>query len=529
MPFSLLHAGTSLQKLSPSGVLATLTLPSGVTMVDTRRARFAILKSEIVVTNAVSQNIVVRPTDLVTRVLNIAGPATVPTVASGGAGDVTGVYRYKVSFAILLGTEVLTESPLSDSTEPFTAASNDIDLSSIPTSGTSGVNARRLYRTTTGGADYYLLTTIDDNTTTTYTDNTTDYDLALLPFADDLGNAPGVDGTDRLRLITSWKDRLWGASVLDPDNLRFTENRVSHAWAAANFLAIQPVGYDAIGITAIVPRRDDLVIGKRRSVSMVRGDSPSNFQIIRIFEGPGPVSTDACLTIRDVTYYLGEDGIYEIRGGTVRLISRDHVHPWFTTDTYFNRARFDDSWMQFDPLTDEIEIHIPAAGSSNVDRWINYNIARGTWRGPSETAAFTETMGALLDNSSDVQVPALGSSAGFIYLRDTAATDDDATAIDFDVTLNANPLDTPDIEKYFGELAIVSDVESAGTLTITPTVGGLGASAGTAISHSLTTGRQRLRRLGTGRYFKLRLRNNESAQRVNVHGLELPYHELGRR
>jgi hypothetical protein len=174
-------------------------------------------------------------------------------------------------------------------------------------------------------------------------------------------------------------------------------------------------------------------------------------------------------------------------------------------------------------------VHIPATGSTNVDRWVTYNIARGIWRGPSETSAFVETMGALLDNSSDVPVPALGSSAGFIYLRDTAATNDDATAIDYDVSLNATPVDTPDIDKFFGELAIMSDIEGAGTLTITPTVGGLNASAGTAISHDLTTGRQRLRRLGTGRYVKLRLRNNESSQRVNVHGLEIPYHELGRR
>ena len=64
MPFYLIHAGSALQKVSTAGALMTLTLPPGVTLDPTKRARFAILNRQIVVTNAVSENIVVDPTDM---------------------------------------------------------------------------------------------------------------------------------------------------------------------------------------------------------------------------------------------------------------------------------------------------------------------------------------------------------------------------------------------------------------------------------------------------------------------------------
>lgn len=47
-------------------------------------------------------------------------------------------------------------------------------FSSIPTSGDSQVDQRKIYRTAEGGIDYYLLTTINDNTTTAFVDNIAD-------------------------------------------------------------------------------------------------------------------------------------------------------------------------------------------------------------------------------------------------------------------------------------------------------------------------------------------------------------------
>ena len=94
--------------------------------------------------------------------------------ASGGAGILTGTYRYRVTFG---APAIGIESNPNPTDVTFTASSNDIDLSNIPVSADSQVAVRYLYRTVGNGATFFLLTTINDNTTTTYTDNTADADL----------------------------------------------------------------------------------------------------------------------------------------------------------------------------------------------------------------------------------------------------------------------------------------------------------------------------------------------------------------
>ena len=523
MPFYLVHAGTKLYRVGVAGDATEISLPAGVTLSAGRPARFAVLNREVLVSNAPTMNIVVNPLTLATRLLNIAGPgASVPTLASGGAGVLTGEYRYRVTFAIMAGTTVLTESPFSNIAGPITLSSNDVDLTSIPVSGTTGVNARRIYRSTNGGVDFFLLTTISDNVTTTLTDNASDYDLALLPLAHALGNAPGVDTSDRLRLVTSWKDRVWGSPAVAPDRLHYTENRVMYAWGASQFLTVQPVGEDLVGLTGLAPRRDDLLAGKRRSVWMVRGIPPDTIQMIQIFEGPGPLSQDAFKVIHDIAYYLGEDGVYQISGTGVENISAPKVHPWFTTDTYFNRGRFDQAAMKWNPTFNTLELHLAAAGSTSLDRWISYDLRTKQWLGPHRTGAFTPSAVGLMEDTNGNLQPITGSSVGHLYTGNSATASDDGTAIDFDVSLKPHSMNSPDIEKYFSELAVISKIEAAGTLTLTPTVGGLNASAGATIAHDLTTGRQRLRRQGTGRYWKLRMQQATNNQGCEIYGLELP-------
>ena len=530
MPFYLVHAGTSLYRVGVDGDYTEIALPAGVTLSASRPARFAILSREVLVANAPSVNIVVNPFDLSTRVLNIDGPgASVPTLASGGAGVLSGEYRYRVTFAIRNGTTVLTESPYGDLAGPITVSDEQVDLSNIPTSMTTGVNARNIYRTTNGGADLFLLATIADNTTTTYADNTSDYDLALLPLGYTLGNAPGVDSSDRLRLVVSWKDRIWGSPAGSPDSVYYTENRIIYAWGAQQFVTVQPVGQDLVGVTGFAPRRDDLLVGKRRAVWMVRGFPPDTIQLIQVFEGPGPLSQDAFKVVHDVAYYLGEDGVYRVSDTGVENISEGKVHPWFTTNDYFNRAQFNRAAMKWNPQDNTIELHLSASGSTELDRWVSYDLRTDQWLGPHRTAAFTPSAVGLMEDESGLLRTVTGSDAGHLYLGNSPTYSDDGNAIDFDVFVKPHSMNTPDIEKYFGEAAIISKIEDGGTLTVTPTVGGLNATPGAAISHDLTLGRQRLRRQGSGRYWSVRLRQATDEQGVEVYGLEVPFHELGRR
>jgi hypothetical protein len=96
-------------------------------------------------------------------------PASAPSAVSGGAGNLAGVYSWKI-------VNVNSFSVESDGgpavTFTVTSTGGQAVLSGIVTAAQSwGVAARNIYRTDAGGATYKRIATISDNTTTSYTDN----------------------------------------------------------------------------------------------------------------------------------------------------------------------------------------------------------------------------------------------------------------------------------------------------------------------------------------------------------------------
>ena len=529
MPFYILHAGTALQKCTTGGVLSSITPPTGVTLVSTRPARMAILSNSIVVVNAPSRNFVINPTTLATRLLSITAPSAALTAANGGAGNLKGVYRWGYTYAILDGTTVLTESPMSPLSSPLSLNNNSASLSGITTSATAGVTHRIIYQTTAGGTSLFEVTKIADNTTTTATVNTSDYDLALLTAAESKGNPPGVDGTDYLRLIVEWKDRLFASPNNNPDFVYVSGNREIYSWPILNRFTVKPEGGDSYGVTAFMKRRDELVIAKRRKLWKLVGTSPADFEQILIADGIGAVSQEACVVIRDTCYFLGEDGFYEYGTDGVKKLSRDKVQPWFTTDDYFNRTYFSTAFCKYNQLYDKVELHMAAAGASTINRWVEYDLKQKEWFGIHKTDAFTPTCAGAMDDANGFSTPVIGSSAGFLYRQNQTTATDAGTAIDMDVTTKFHSGNTPDILHFWGEPSVLTKIESMGTLKVTPTVGDLDASAQTVINLDLTEDRHRLPRLGYGRLLQLRFQNAENNQDVTIYGYELPMFEVGRR
>ncbi len=530
MSFYLLHAGTSLQKSTVAGVLTTITLPTGVTMVDTRPARFAILANQVVVVNATSRNIALNPSDLSTRLLNIAGPTAAASGATNGAGVLKGAYRFAYTYAITSGTTILTESPLSPITGPINTNNHSVGLTGVTTSATAGVNARIIYQTTAGGTSYFEADRIEDNVTTTITLNTSDYDLGLLPVMENKGNPPGVDGTDRFRLIIAWKDRLFASPANNPDYVYVSGNNEIYSWAESRRFTVSSKGEDETGVTAFMARRDELVIAKRRKLWKLIGTSPDDFEQILIADGIGAVSQDACVVIRDTCYFLGEDGFYEYGTDGVKKLSRETVQPWFTTDTYFNRAKFANAFCKYNQLYDKLELHLANVGSTNIDRWVEYDLKQRVWFGIHKTDAFTPTCAGAMDDTNGFSTPVIGGSNGFLYRQNQTTASDDATAIDMDITTKFHSGNTPDVEHYWDMVTIVNKIESGGgTLTVTAVVGDLDASAQTSQSVDLSNDRTVLPRLGYGRFAQLRFQNSTAGKSVTIYGYEIPYFEVGRR
>lgn len=534
--YSIVQAGNALQLIQTDGTVTTLTLPPGVTVLTTRRARIAVLRGAAVITNAPTVNLWLDPATLVLRPLSILPPYTYPLMSAGSGTGLTGAYRVKVSFAIKDedGT-VINESPLSQQSLSVTVSNKDLHLERIPVSANTFVNCRRLYRTAAGGTVFFPWLDIDDNVTTELFSNTPDAALEDLPEDPDLGNPVGSTPGEFLTNIVQWKNRLWACPETPElrDHLFFTaENRFS-AWPADNDFEVPAVFSDAFGITGLMPRRDSLGVAKRDRIEKVVGSTDDDFEVVNVVEKIGCIAKESCVVIRDVAYFLGEDGVYVWDDGGVRCISRPDVDGWFTTDTYFNRAQFPNAQGGWNPVTNAYELGLAAVGSSNIDRWVSFHIDKQKWLGPHKTDAFTPTARGLLKNDNSALLPAIGASDAYVYLQNqTTPSDVAGTAVSIDSFFETkwHGGKEPDVEHFFGHLSVLSRIETGGTVTVTPYVGRMDAVAGTTLSVNLTQGRERLGILGVGAFCKLKFSLNTAARRFLMYGYEIdPFHEVGKR
>ena len=528
------QAGSSLYTINPStGATTALSLPSGVTLATDRKPRFAVLNQFVVMVNTPSRNLAIDPEGVV-RVLVPRAPVSPVKTAAGASTGLTGAYKVRCSFVVLDSVgNLLMESPLSPESISVTLANQDLAGTLVPISSDS-ISARRIYRTVAGGTSYFQTIDVDGNVVSTFQDNTADAALSILPAQPSILTAPpGTLESSRLRNIVAWKNRLW-ASAEDPttvDDVYYTEDGKVYAWP--NRLTAYPKGYDAEGIVAFAPRRDQLGLLKRTGVWQVTGTSSSNFSVVQIDTQVGRggcVAVDSVVIVNDIAYWLGKDGIYEWGPSGVRCISDEKVGPWFKSDTYFNRSRFPYCAAAYDPVTTSVNFHLAAAGSSVEDRWISYNVTTGAWFGPHKTDLFTPNAVLLGEDSNGVPVSFVGGTDGIIYTRNnTLARDGSNTAIDMDVVTPFFSGNAPDVEHCWGEMSILTRVEAAGALTVTPYLGRLDATAGMAFTHDQTTGREMLGRPGDGALLKLRLRKNTVNQHAAIYGLEIPFFEIGRR
>jgi hypothetical protein len=379
-----------------------------------------------------------------------------------------------------------------------------------------------LYRTTTGGTTYFQWIVVDGNTQTSVQDDLSDAALSLIA-APTLGSAPD------LMLVTEWRSRLWGVSKIAIDNLRYTEASSMYAWPVANDIPIPRVGSDARGVTALAPRRDALGIGRRNLLQQITGTSNTDFRVIKLSENVGIESQETVVVVNDTVYFLWKDGVYSWGPEGIECISDNKVRSWFNTDSYFNLDKFQIAFAHYDQNRNKYRLFLAAAGSSVVNSWVEYDLKNKSWWGPHDTGAFTPTAAVVVPDSNDTLTPMIGSSSGFLWQEQNTRTDNLSTGINFNVDTKFHDGESPDIEKYWGELSMVGKVQTAGTLTVTPKVGYLDAATGTTIDYDMTQGRQRLPRLGTGKLVQLNLSNNIVNQDVELYGYEIPFHELGRR
>lgn len=526
MPYYLLQAGTTIQRMTTSGTLTTLTLPTNVTVDSSRRLRMATLGNQTVLVNSPNENISVDRFGTV-RVLCPRPPVAAPILSTAASGTLDGTFKVKETFIvrdefgnIVAESDFGPESAASATlTDQFLVASN-LGISS------QSISARREYRTTTGpGSTYFHWIDVEGNTVSSVQDDLSDAALGLVAAPTDLGHPP------RFELIVPWKDRLFAKGIDDIDTLYQSGIGKVYAWPVSRRIAIPSKGSDTQGITGFIPRRDELGVGRANALHKLVGlGDGQNFQRVVVTEDVGIWAPDSAVVIKDTGYFLGNPfGVYSWGPGGVKNISDEKVAAWFLTDTYFNRARFDQAIGCHDPILDAYVIFLSALGSTDLDRWIMYHIPSGTWWGPHKTTAFTPTGAVTLKDTNNIEMMAIYASDGKVYKPQSTKTDGASTAIEYNLIANKQAEGEPDIQKIWLQPSIHTKVQGAGTLQIEPYVGAIGASAQTVINHDMTLGRERLRRLGLGRWIRLRFYHNTNAQDVVFYSCEVPYIIAGRR
>lgn len=526
MPYYLIHAGSALQKMATDGTLEAVTLPQGVTLESTRRARFALLNKTLLVGNAPSRTLLFDG-GLTAHLAALTPPSTAPTVAAG-TGTLIGDYFAAYSFAIKdADGNIIVESDLSPISTTQTLATEGLALSALALSTDSGVTTRRIYRCASGGDTLYWAADIDDNIGTTYTSNEPDAGLGTESVTNlGLGACPGATADDKLKLLVTWKDRVWGVSDIEPDNLRFSGSRMPYAWSGFNMIPIGQVGQDEVGVNGFLPRRDELGVLKLGMLAKVIGSSTEDFQLIVVQEGVGSYAADSCIVIRDVGYFLSHDGVYTWGPEGVQSISDAQVRPWFSTDLFFNRSQFPNAFARYNWRTHSYELHLASVGQANIDQWVQYDIDRKRWFGPHRTLALVPTSGGQIEGADGLPIPAVGDSAGYLWPQNNSEVMDGDFEIPFDVITQPYTESLPDVHKLFHELSVINRAQGSGYVEITPTVDN---ERQNSILCPIERNRTRLRRIGNGRLLSLEFFHDTMYEDCEIHGFEIPFTITGRR
>lgn len=535
MAFTVFQSGSSLYGVDQRGSKVSLTLPTGVTIDSKLTARFAIYGNYAVIVNSPSRPLIV-DANLNVRLLTPAAPVGAPVAAaSSGSGNLTGAYSAKQTYRVYDADGVLvSESDYGPVSNTVSLTSKNLNLTSLNLSNDI-VSASGLYRTTAGTSVYFKWADLDGNTQTTFEDGLSDTSLSTLA-------APSLGTPPDLYLIAEYRSRLFGVGKNTKDYLNFSEVGAMYAWPSDNQEPIARLGSDSRGITALIRRRDSLGIGRSNGIYQFTGTDDTNFRVVNITENCGVEATDSVCVYKDVVFFLWKDGVYKWDTEGVKCISDGAIRRWFTSNGTFNLSRLKYAFAHIDPFKFKYRLFLASADSSAENCWIEYDFAQNKWWGPHTSHAFNPTSAFLFSTDSGLLIPVIGGADGFMRRERKRKFDDTETAIDFDVVTNRYDMDAPDQEKYYGQLSVSADAQpDGGTLIVQSTVGDLSQTrraynpdheTDATVEHiyDMKQDRHILNRIGVGKAFKLRFRNNEVDKDVKVRGFEInPVNLVGRR
>ena len=524
MAFTVVQAGSSLQFINDSGVLSTLTLPTGITLRTDVPPRWAIFRKYAVLVNTPEQPLTIDGHGTV-RLLCPRAPRTPAILTGVSGGTLSGSFTARYTFFELDASgQLIYETDYSADSNTLTIVSNYLHLAQLDTLPNSTTNGRRAYRPPSGTSVYFPWFDIDGNTATEAQDDMPDAGLGTLS-ASARGTPP------YLSHIAEFRNRLFGVSPDKPDDLRYTEVQEGFAWPSDNAFVVPHAGLDRQGVTCLMPRREALGVGRQNAIFQLTGTDDTNFRIIRLSENVGFVNQETAVIYQDAVFFLWYDGVYRWDNNGITNLSDRRVRSWFTKDATFNRDLFEHAFAVFDPLRKRYILFLALAGSTAIDSWIEYSVESGTWWGPHISSAYTPTSAFVIMTGDNVARYAIGVDETAVVVEQETRNDGHASAIAASATMAPLFGESPDVTTYFGEMTLMAQAQSTGgTLTITPSLGEPGALvAQSALSHTLSGSRSDPERLGIGRAVQLAFTHSGLDQKVEIGDIEIDIATLGRR
>ncbi len=247
--------------------------------------------------------------------LGLTAPSSAPSVAAGGAGPLTGSFRYKVTFTY----GARGESNPGPTSGTVVLAAQEASLTSIPLGGT-GCTARDIYRTTNGGATWYWVATISNNSTTTYTDSTLDSALG-----DEVET--NHDAPPPAKYLRWWKNMMaYAGNPSAPKRVYLSLIGQPEAVPALTHYIDVPVAGDEV--TGLGIAGDDLIVFTNASFFALSGGSVETFRFRIVEQSIGCTAPRSVAIHGGGTYFLFYEKVYRTMGGPAVYLSDNVDSGW---------------------------------------------------------------------------------------------------------------------------------------------------------------------------------------------------------
>lgn len=473
---------------------------------------FIVLKDMLYLCNGIDVNL--RFDGSTVYRMGITAPSAAPSAATNGAGVLSGNYSYRVTF---YNSSLGHESNPSAASNTVSTSSNQIRLSSLPTTTDPQVDKYRIYRTTTGGGIYSYLAEIAI-ASTYYDDNLSDSNLGTA--VELTGN--GVPPIAAMMIVHK------GYTFFVPKNssrISFSKQNYPNAVDSNDFRDLDPNDNDVITGLSII--HGHLVVSKNDSIWNGYGDDRTTFGFTRQVTGRGSTNHKGMVSIPelDKLFYMGESGIASYNGA-VSLPESLEIGPIVKG---LNQARLKNSYgFVYKPLNLACWLVSDGVSAEN-DLILTYDYISNSW-GQRPIPNTHGNVAAIFEDSSNNEYFHIGGYGGYVWQGDSGLSDD-GSSISCEVIDKALPDIVSDNVKIFTELVVYFKPQASVTMSAYYAIDD---PDGTyvlidTVDVSKASGVQRLKRFNAqGRRIYIKFTHSAIGQPLIIRGWEVKYTYTGR-